>query len=235
MKGHVQGAGGDGRGQILEELVVLKGELDEVLGQVSEGGGGAGDLGESLGEAVGGRDGEVELKGVEHDALHSQDLLSGVSLVGDVNKVTHLRGVDLLVLGGDEHGGTADQLELGAGDSATLEESIDDVDGQVKRLFAELELEVDLDQPVDENLSHFGVDIGLLAHVVGGRSAAALGAAKVGHDILNVIGDHLWVVSILGIDGRQTQGGDRVIESGLHVCGLLVVGRISTRECEDQL
>ena len=44
--------------------------------------------------------------------LHSEDLLLGVGVVGDVDELAQFRGVNLLEFGGDEHGRGANQLQL---------------------------------------------------------------------------------------------------------------------------
>eukprot|EP00964_Phaeocystis_antarctica_P158180 scaffold128693_cov68-Phaeocystis_antarctica.AAC.18 len=72
---------------------------------------------------------------------------------------------DLLVLGGHEDGGDADKLQLAAHDLLLLEEAVDQVDRQVQRLRHQLEMQVHLDQPVDQDRAHLDVDVGLLAHV----------------------------------------------------------------------
>ena len=61
---------------------------------------------------------EVELD--EHVPLHFQYLVTRVSLVRNVDKVAALRRVYLLVLGGEEHGGDAHQLQLVARDGLLL-------------------------------------------------------------------------------------------------------------------
>ena len=136
-----------------EHGVVYEGELSEVVGQplnlpVLAGPAG---LEETQQEVEGGRKAELELEGVQHQLLHAQDLLLGVGFVRDVDEVPDLRGPDLLVLGGHQHGrhshlmgtmrhrqhvGTlgsltrrrAYQLQVLAGDLLCFQETVDDVD-----------------------------------------------------------------------------------------------------------
>ena len=67
-------------------------------------------------------------------------------------------GEDLLVLGGDEHGGHADQLELDQRDDPGGQEPVDDVDGDPERLGQHVVSQVYLEQPVDQGRSHTPVD-----------------------------------------------------------------------------
>lgn len=108
-----------------------------------------------------------------------QDLIASVGLVRDVHEVTDLGSVNLFILGGNEHRGAAHELELGARDGAALEEAVDDVDGEVQRLGAELKLEVHLDEPVNEDLTHLGVDVRLLLHVRRGGGPNTLSGQRV--------------------------------------------------------
>ena len=59
--------------------------------------------------------------------------------------------IDLLVLGGNKETGYRDELEVGAFNLLFRKVPIDEVDGEVERLRDQLELEVDLDEPVDED------------------------------------------------------------------------------------
>ncbi len=65
---------------------------------------------EALQEAIGGGDCNIELKNSQNITLHIEDILFAVSSVCDVSEVLYLRRVDLLVLGGDQHGRDAHQL-----------------------------------------------------------------------------------------------------------------------------
>ena len=78
--------------------------------------------------------------------------------------------------------------------------AVDDVDTQIKGLRFEFELKVHLDQPVNEDGTHFFIDVLLLAHVRGCRTVASLLLAEMAIDIVHVCRAHLRVFSIGGID-----------------------------------
>ena len=67
-----------------------------------------------------------------------------------------------------------------------LEEAVDEVGGQVERLGHELELEVHIHQPVDQNGPHLVVDVGLAGHVVGGDAHLGLDAVVKLEDVLDL-------------------------------------------------
>eukprot|EP00964_Phaeocystis_antarctica_P081025 scaffold50644_cov69-Phaeocystis_antarctica.AAC.3 len=169
-KCEVNGGGADKRGQVLEHLVVLQRQLNQVageqLGRRARRGGDVGHLGEALEEDEGVGRRQLEVEPGEHRALHTQDIVARVQLIRDVHEVAALGCEDLiLVLGGYEHGGEADELQLVAHDLLLLEEAVDQVDRQVQHLRHQLELEVHLHQPVDQDRAHLRVDVDLRLHV----------------------------------------------------------------------
>ena len=178
LEREVCGGGSNSRGQVLEHLVLLQRKLDKVVGEQL----GLGarrsedvrDLGEALEEDERIRRGQLEVELGEHEAFHLKDLLARVRLVGDVHEITALGSVDLLVLGRDEHRGHTDELQLVARNRLLLEESVDQVGGEVEGLRHELEFEVDLNEPVDQNRTHLLVNVRLLRHEVGRREVDAL-------------------------------------------------------------
>ena len=120
-------------------------------------------LAEALEEDVRVRRRQLEVELREHGALGREDLLARVRLVRDVHKVAALGRVDLLVLRRDEHRRDPDELQLVPLHRLLLEVAVDQVDGEVHRLGAQLELVVHLDQPVDEDRAHLVVDVKLAA------------------------------------------------------------------------
>lgn len=88
----------------------------------------------SAAEHMRGGDSEVELQRDDHRALHSQDVVCCVGSCGHIDKLLDLRGIDLLVLGGQEHGSAADKLQARARNDLALEEPVDEVDTQVEGL-----------------------------------------------------------------------------------------------------
>ena len=96
----------------------------------------------------------LEVESLKNDTLALEDLLARVAVLGHVDELLDARGHDLLVLGGDEHGRDADELELDQADDAPAEEAVDDVDGDPERLGQHVVAHVDLEQPVDEGGAH---------------------------------------------------------------------------------
>lgn len=109
---------------------------------------------------------EVEVKHVQDVALGLEDLVVRVPSVGHEQEVRHRRAHDLLVLGGDEQGGDADELELDERDDAGGQEAIDDVGREENGLRQQAELGMNLDEPVDEHPAHLPRHLALVRHVV---------------------------------------------------------------------
>ena len=174
-------------------------------------------------EGVGGRDVDPVVELAEHLGLHLEYLLACVRPVADVDQVAELGGEDLLELGRDGQGRDAHELELGPGNLADVEVPVDDVHGQVERLGDQLELEVDLDEPVDEDRPHALVDEGLVVHVhvpgglgrLAGREGGVVGGG-VGRGA-----DGIVLVALVDVVGRARVLVEGVVE-GL-VLRLLVV------------
>ena len=112
-----------------------------------------------------GGDRHLVLERLDHLLLHAEDLLLRVGLVRDVDQVLELRRVDLLVLAREEQRRHADELQVRPLDGRPEQVAVDEVHREVQRLGHELELEVHLDQPVDEDRAHLLVDVRLLPHV----------------------------------------------------------------------
>jgi hypothetical protein len=111
-----QGSSGhEGRGEV-GNFVFKQGDLDQVLCHGVLEHVHIASFGVSAEEMKGEGPGKIESDGVEKLQLHLADLGRTVGIVRDVDKVVDLRGVHLLNLAGDEHGGNSDQLELIAAD-----------------------------------------------------------------------------------------------------------------------
>lgn len=113
----------------------------------------------------GGGEKEVEFKGVHQQTFHSNEILGGIGIVGDLDEVFQLGGVDLFVLAGNEKGSDSDQLELGAVYGGFGEVSVGQVLTQVEGFFSKLEFGVDVDEPVEEDCSKSFADVRLVLHV----------------------------------------------------------------------
>lgn len=152
------------------------------------------DLGGPPEELQGEGPAQLELQHPQDLHLHLPDLGGGVGPVRHIGEVRDLGRVHLLVLGGQEHGRHAHQLQLLLGDWVVLmegggalgpfdlnlthvkvishlKEAVDHAHGHVHGLLQQAELEVDLDQPVDEDGPHVPGDL-LTLEV--GRSDALL-------------------------------------------------------------
>lgn len=164
---------GDVRRRIRQEAVVYESNLHEVLGKgtcldvVVVGLGATAQKVERIGVV------ESKVQDLEDITFRLEDFLVRVSTVGHVDEVLDRRSHDFFVLGSDEHGRQADELELLERDDPEREEAINDVDGKEKRLGKEAELVVDLDEPVNENAAHLPLQVLLVVHVV-----------RVGHGLL---------------------------------------------------
>ena len=124
------------------------------------------------------RSGEVEPECSQHPQLHLTDLGGAVGVVSDVDEVIDFWRVDFLHLAGNEHGRHSNQLQFLTADGeafalqkhevlltragktgkAHLEELVNDVDSHVERLLQQLELGVDLHQPVHQHGPHLTID-----------------------------------------------------------------------------
>mmetsp|Transcript_4150 Transcript_4150/g.12513 ORF Transcript_4150/g.12513 Transcript_4150/m.12513 type:complete len:212 (-) Transcript_4150:867-1502(-) len=111
-QGGVHGGGRDQRGRVLHTLVVDKRQLRQeervVLALLIS----LRSLEVPQQKVIVGGNSESVLEGVEHDPLHLQQLLLRVGLVANEHKVLHLWRPDLLVLGRQEHGRDADELQV---------------------------------------------------------------------------------------------------------------------------
>mmetsp|Transcript_31396 Transcript_31396/g.74897 ORF Transcript_31396/g.74897 Transcript_31396/m.74897 type:complete len:221 (+) Transcript_31396:417-1079(+) len=109
---------------------------------------------------------ELEVQGPEHGHLHVQDILLAVGVVRDVHKVLDLGRVDLLELGGNEHGGHTAELELPPGHLPMRQVPVSEVHRHEQRLRPQAVLPRNLHKPINKNPPHLRVDLTLLCHIV---------------------------------------------------------------------
>ena len=109
----------------------------------------------------------------------------------------------LLILASDEHCSDTDQLQVLPHDVLLREEPVDEVVREEERLRDELELEVHLNEPIDENRAHSIIDVALLAHIVGWHRIFRLGAAVVRINVIHDLGDHQRVVLVKRVNIRE--------------------------------
>ena len=96
----------------MRQLVLGKRQLHDVLGQHVDKGVDTAGFRIPAQKVERQRPAEVKVQGPQDLGLHLLDVGLGEGLVGDVDVVAHVGRVHLLVLGGDEHRGHPDQLEL---------------------------------------------------------------------------------------------------------------------------
>ena len=197
--GDEYGGGGELAGEVVKEVVALQGAVEDEAGELDDLLVGVSRLEVSDEEGVSAGDGDLVLQSLENLLLHVDDLVAGVGTVADVDQIAQFRGVDLLVLGGDEKARHADELELGSFHLLSLEVSVDEVDREVERLRHELELEMDLNEPIDEDGAHPLVDVGLVLHVRRSDGSGVLLASKV-EVLFCCVGLRIWE---FGDDGEE--------------------------------
>jgi len=193
---------GKARRSVLHHLELMKGQLNEHVGDAplrgldfhlsrSE---------VAVEEDTRGGDGHVELELVQDQDFHLHDLIAVVGVVGDVLEIAQFRRVDLLVLGSDEHGGDAHELELLARDDLLGQVAVDQVDGQVEDVRGQLELVVNLDEPVNEDGAHLLVDVGLDGHVVRVGEVLGLDLFDPREDVAAILSHVQLIILVLGIN-----------------------------------
>ena len=149
---------------------------------------------------------KVVVKGRQDKALRTEDLGLSEAIIGDVTEVGDVRGENLLVLGGNEHGGDTDKLKTIELDDLCTQETIDDVDGKEERLGQQVEAGMDLNEPVDENAASLPLKVVLVIHVLGVRHRLAFEVAKVLENFRRVLGNHKGVLKIFRVKVLNTWG-----------------------------
>ena len=107
----------------------------------------------------------AELQCHEHVLFHRQDFLFRVRVVCNIHKVGNDGRVDLFVLGSYEHSGDTDQLQFVAVDRGRAQESVDQIHSKEESLLEQSKLQVHLNEPIDEDLTHRLIDVLLVVHV----------------------------------------------------------------------
>ena len=126
-----------------------------------------------------GGDGNIVVQSLEYHLLHLEDLISRIGTIADVDQIAQFRRIDLLILGGNEKASDTDKLQLGTLDLLDRQVPVDQIDTEVECLRHQLELEVNLNQPVHEDGTHPFVDVGLVFHINGPGRGDLLLATKV--------------------------------------------------------
>ena len=107
-----------------------------------------------------------EIERLKYDPLALQYLLLRISALGHPDELSHLWGQNFFVFRRDKHSGNANELEFDQRNDTFGEESINDIDGNPKRLGKHVVLEVNLYEPVDKRLPHGPRNFVLLGHII---------------------------------------------------------------------
>lgn len=105
---------------------------------------------------------KVIVESAQDESLGAQDLSLGEAIIGNASKVLDVRREHFFVLGGNEHGSDADELQTIELDDLFGEKSVDDVDGEEEGFGQEVEAGVDLDEPVNQNTTRFPLEVVLV-------------------------------------------------------------------------
>lgn len=208
--GQIHGSSSNLAGGELHEAVVKQGNLHEVLAD------GAGldvivvRLGDASEKVHGVGVAKVVFQGAQDKTLGTEDFRLAEAVVGDALEVFNVGGEDLFVLGGNEHGSDADQLEVIELHHLFGEEAIDNVDSEEKGLGKKVEAGVDLNQPINEDTTRLPLEIVLVAHVVVVGDRLDLQLVEILKDFGGVFGNHQGVVEIIIVNV-----GEDFLRSGL--------------------
>lgn len=108
----------------------------------------------TLKQRLGQRAVEFEIERDHHLNLHVEQLALREGVVGHLDEVRDHGRVQLVELAGDEHGSDPNQLEVRQSlDLSTHEEPVNEVHCRLNRLGQQPELDLDDDEPVDEDFA----------------------------------------------------------------------------------
>lgn len=199
LAGQVHGTSSDLTWKVLHEAVVEKGNLHKVLSEstgldiVVIG------LGDTSQEVHWVWVAQVVVECGKNVTLGAEDLLLSESIVGDMTEVLNVWRQDLLVLGRNEHGSDTNELETVELDNLCGQEAVEDVDSKEESLWQEVETGVNLDQPIDKDTTHLPLQIFLVLHVLWVWQGGLLKLLQVLENLVDVLGNHQWIIDILGI------------------------------------
>lgn len=198
--GQVHSRGGDVTRGVLEEAVVEAANLEEVLAESTGLNVVVVGLGDTTEEVHGVGVGEVIVESTEDKTFGLEDLGLGEAIIGDVFEVLDVWRKDLLVLGGDEHGGDTDKLKAVELDNLAGKEAVDDVDRKEEGLRQQPKARVNLEQPVNKDATHLPLEFVLAVHVVRVGEGSDLELLHVVENLVHVLGDHERVVEVLRVE-----------------------------------
>lgn len=135
----------------------------------------------------------VEVQSRYHVEFHLQNLFPSNCFVSDEDEIVDLRWINFFVLWCNHHCCDSDQLQLVSRNLNFAQESVNEIDGEEKRLRHELKFKVDLDEPVNQNCPHPLSDIILLLHVAESGWTDIFRIDHILKNFSSVISDHLRV------------------------------------------
>lgn len=176
-----------------------------------------------LGEEVDGGVANGPLEGVEDVHLHLGEHAGIVETATHVVELVDLGNTVLLVavLGGDEEGGTADELIVLLVHDSSRAVSVQQVDGEKERLWEQSKGGVGLDEEVDKVGSHKPLNLALHVDEASIRQGLVLHVLHVVHDVLEVL---------LASKAGELSGNDVLCSAGEHLgSSASVEGRLLER------
>jgi hypothetical protein len=192
------------------------------------------DVEEASEEHVASGDSQLELESSEDGAFHLHDFVAVVSVCSDGDTLSNCGSPHFFVLGSDPDSSDTDELELSASNSADGEIAVDDLDGEEVSFGVELELETDINEPVDEDGAHLFVDFGLRAEIVGVAERLLLAFEENVNDVVAEFGGAEGIDAVLLVNSRRAGinrvgHGDRDEHFSVATSSRGVVGRVASR------
>mmetsp|Transcript_103548 Transcript_103548/g.278194 ORF Transcript_103548/g.278194 Transcript_103548/m.278194 type:complete len:269 (+) Transcript_103548:76-882(+) len=138
-------------------------------------------------EVVASRPHDLKAQCGQEGALNPHDLGLAVGIVGDVDEVIHLGWVHLFELGCNEQSDNADELQFASRHGFPRKVAVDEARRQEKGLGVHLVVCVHLDQPIDEDTTHPGIELTLCLHVFGVRHVCELLAEELAEHVRHVL------------------------------------------------
>mmetsp|Transcript_15432 Transcript_15432/g.42428 ORF Transcript_15432/g.42428 Transcript_15432/m.42428 type:complete len:262 (+) Transcript_15432:335-1120(+) len=145
---------------------------------------------------------DVKRKRRQHGALHLQNVVLRIRVVGDVSEFGNFGRSNLLEFGRNEHCNDADELKALPYDGRECHVAIDEVDREVQRLGPKAILHVDLDEPIHKDRPHRAVGLFLQLHVIRSGHVGPLLVEHVAEYFLRVLAHALDAV-ILRLHHRR--------------------------------
>lgn len=97
--------------------------------------------------------------------LHLKDLVFRELILADIDEILQQRWINFLVLGSDKHRSDCNKLNLAIAYLSASKVPIDDVTRDEERLRQQLEVVLNLDEPVNESRADRLVYLGLTVHI----------------------------------------------------------------------